>query len=147
MSKCQVISILALRTLKDGRELMADYKKLLAKMPVTEREGQLVLWASEANKYPDHLLTIVKGEAILDSISETTMTSDMRWCFDNARLHVQAQIERRLEILPPGGSAPDTPEARGERAQAGDVLLAAQSAGDSKGHKTSRVPHLRLVQD
>jgi hypothetical protein len=65
-----IISLKAYRTLKECQKLFQGYRSRLTKMDKTDLLLELERYRKEAANYPHHLLTVVKGEILMNALNE-----------------------------------------------------------------------------
>lgn len=96
MSTENVISMQAFRTLKECQRLFTSYKGRLEKMEKTELLLELEKYRQEAGRYPNHLLTIVKGEIIMRAVRDASLTEEMRIFAKTEEHRLKVEMYRRL---------------------------------------------------
>ena len=66
-------------------------------MEKAELLGELDRYRMEANRYPSHLLTIVKGEILMQVVKRRSLTSELQSFAYGEELRLKREVKRRLE--------------------------------------------------
>ena len=91
-----VVSLKAYRTLKECQKLFEGYKKRLSKMDKMDLLLELERYKKEAANYPHHLLTVVKGEILVTSIKERSLTAELKSFAVTEERRLKIEMYRRL---------------------------------------------------
>ena len=94
----EVTSIRAYRTLKECRSLFEGYRARLKVMEKSKLLLELNKYSKEAKKYPGHLLTIAKGEALMEEIRQKSLTQELRKYVTQEKKRLQLNIRQRLYL-------------------------------------------------
>ncbi len=94
----KVISLRAFRTLKECQRLFKGYESKLKSMEKADLLLELDRYRVEANRYPSHLLTIVKGEILMGVLKDRSITHDLRTYAANEGERLKGEVKRRLYI-------------------------------------------------
>ncbi len=73
-----VVSLKAIRTLKECQKLFEGYRLRIHKMEKTDLLVELDRYRTESSRYPHHLLTIVKGEILLQAVKDRSLTKELK---------------------------------------------------------------------
>ncbi len=92
----KVVSLRAFRTLKECQKLFQGYEMKLQSMEKTELLSELDRYRMEANRYPSHLLTIVKGEILMQVVKRRSLTSELQSFASGEELRLKSEVKRRL---------------------------------------------------
>lgn len=92
----KVVSLRAFRTLRECQKLFKGYESKLKLMEKSDLLSELDRYRVEANRYPSHLLTIVKGEILMTVLKDRSITHDLRNYASTERERLRSEVERRL---------------------------------------------------
>lgn len=92
----KVVSLRAFRTLRECQKLFKGYESKLKVMEKSDLLSELDRYRVEANRYPSHLLTIVKGEILMGVLKDRSITHDLRTYATNEGARLKGEVERRL---------------------------------------------------
>lgn len=91
-----VVSIAAFRTFKECQKLYTNYRLSLYKMEKADLLVELERYRQEAGRYPSHLLTIVKGEILLEALRNRALTQEMQEFALKEAKRIKKEITKRL---------------------------------------------------
>lgn len=90
------VSLRAYRTLKECRVLFNGYDQRLSNMEKGELLSELERYRTESNRYPNHLLTIVKGEILMKELKKRATTAELKAYIQEEEVRLYIEINRRL---------------------------------------------------
>lgn len=101
-----IVSLKAYRTLKECQRLFQGYRARLGKMDKADLLLELERYRKEAANYPHHLLTVVKGEILMASLKDRSLTEELRTFAQSEERRLKVEVYRRLhdEWTSPGQS-------------------------------------------
>jgi hypothetical protein len=91
-----VTSLTAYRTLKEYKLLFRGYE---AKMRAADKHHLLVElenYRIESRRYPSHLLTIVKGQILLQQLDKVVVTPELKHFVVQELARLRVELSRRL---------------------------------------------------
>jgi hypothetical protein len=91
-----IVSLKAYRTLKECQKLFLGYRARLTKMDKTDLLLELERYRKEAANYPHHLLTVVKGEILMNALKNRSLTEDLKNFALNEERRLKVEVYRRL---------------------------------------------------
>ena len=91
-----IVSLKAYRTLKECQKLFQGYRTRLTKMDKTDLLLELERYRKEASNYPHHLLTVVKGEILMNALKTRSLTEDLKNFALNEERRLKVEVYRRL---------------------------------------------------
>lgn len=91
-----VISLKAYRTIKETQKLFAGYRTRVEKMGRDEMLEEMKRYRQEAEKYPFHLLTLIKGQILMGSAKRTALTPAFREFAMNEEARLKEEVAKRL---------------------------------------------------
>lgn len=91
-----IVSLKAYRTLKECQRLFHGYKDRLGKMEKADLLQELERYRKEAANYPHHLLTVVKGEILMNALKDRSLTSELKMFALNEERRLKVEVYKRL---------------------------------------------------
>ncbi|HEY8278286.1 MAG TPA: hypothetical protein VIH99_01600 [Bdellovibrionota bacterium] len=91
-----IVSLKAFRTLKECQKLFQGYRARLGKMDKTDLLLELERYRKEAANYPHHLLTVVKGEILMNALKTRSLTDDLKNFALTEERRLKVEVYRRL---------------------------------------------------
>ena len=91
-----VVSLKAVRTLKECQKLFEGYRQRVHKMEKTDLLMELDRYRTEASRYPHHLLTIVKGEILLHAVKSRSLTKELKDFASSEERRLKVELYKRL---------------------------------------------------
>ena len=91
-----VISLKAARTLKECQKLFEGYRGRVHKMDKTDLLVELERYRTESDRYPHHLLTIVKGEILLHAVKSRSLTTELKEFASKEERRLKVELYKRL---------------------------------------------------
>jgi hypothetical protein len=91
-----VVSLKAYRTLKECQKLFQGYRARLVKMDKADLLVELERYRKEAANYPHHLLTVVKGEILMNCLKSRSLTDDLKTFALSEERRLKVEVYRRL---------------------------------------------------
>jgi hypothetical protein len=95
-SKSNIVSMRAYKTLKECQKLFQGYRQKLMDMDKADLLLELERYRQEANRYPRHLLTVVKGEILMGVLRERSLTEELRDYALGEERRLKVEMYRRL---------------------------------------------------
>jgi hypothetical protein len=96
MEKHNLVSLQAFKTLKECQRLFQGYRERLSDMEKADLLMELERYRTEASRYPHHLLTIVKGEILMNIVREKSLTDELRAYASGEEHRLKVEMYRRL---------------------------------------------------
>lgn len=96
-SRGSVVSLRAFRTLRECQRLFHGYETKLENMEKSDLLCELDRYRVEAGRYPSHLLTIVKGEILMQVLRKKSLSSELRGFAEQEQLRLNLEVSRRLK--------------------------------------------------
>ena len=93
-----IISLKAYRTLKECRNLLSQYRCRLEKSNTSDLLVEIDRYRKEVQHYPQHLLTLVKGEILTQVCNKSTFSSEVKMFVDNEGQKLKIELRKKLEI-------------------------------------------------
>jgi hypothetical protein len=91
-----IVSLKAYRTLKECQRLFHGYKDRLGKMEKADLLQELERYRKEAANYPHHLLTVVKGEILMNALKDRSLTNELKMFALNEERRLKVEVYKRL---------------------------------------------------
>ena len=91
-----IVSLKAYRTLKECQKLFQGYRNRLGKMDKTDLLLELEKYRKEAASYPHHLLTVVKGEILMNALKTRSLTDELKTFALSEERRLKVEVYRRL---------------------------------------------------
>lgn len=91
-----IVSLKAYRTLKECQRLFHGYKDRLGKMEKADLLQELERYRKEAANYPHHLLTVVKGEILMNALKDRSLTNELKAFAMNEERRLKVEVYKRL---------------------------------------------------
>lgn len=91
-----VVSLRTFRTLKECQKLFIGYEDKLKGMSKDELMGELERYRVESARYPEHLLTIVKGQIILRMVRRRPISLELRHFVDSESDRLEATVAKKV---------------------------------------------------
>lgn len=91
-----IVSLKAYRTLKECQRLFHGYRDRLGKMEKADLLQELERYRKEATNYPHHLLTVVKGEILMNALKERSLTSELKAFALSEERRLKIEVYKRL---------------------------------------------------
>jgi hypothetical protein len=91
-----IVSLKAYRTLKECQRLFQGYRARLTKMEKADLLLELERYRKEASSYPHHLLTVVKGEILMNALKNRSLTEDLKSFAATEERRLKVEVYRRL---------------------------------------------------
>ncbi len=91
-----MVSLKAFRTLKECQRLFDGYRNRLEKIDKADLLQEVERYRQEAANYPDHLLTIVKGEILMAAVRGRSLTSELREFATSEERRLKVNLYKRL---------------------------------------------------
>lgn len=91
-----IVSLRAYRTLRECQKLFQGYETKLETMEKADLLTELDRYRVEADRYPSHLLTIVKGEILMQVIKRRSLTNELKSFADLEERRLKQEVTRRL---------------------------------------------------
>lgn len=95
-SQQKVVSLRAFRTLKECQRLFHGYESKLEALDKADLLCELDRYRTEASRYPSHLLTIVKGEILMQVVKRKSLTDELRSFAELEENRIRTEVARRL---------------------------------------------------
>ena len=92
----EIVSLRAYRTIRECQKLFRGYETKLETMEKAELLTELDRYRVEAGRYPSHLLTIVKGEILMQVIKKRSLTMELKSFADTEERRLKTEVTRRL---------------------------------------------------
>ncbi|MCO5142111.1 MAG: hypothetical protein M9962_03365 [Oligoflexia bacterium] len=91
-----VVSLKAYKTLKECQKLFQGYRTRVHKMEKVDLLLELERYKKESANYPHHLLTVVKGEILMEAIKGKSLTDELRNFAANEEKRIKVEMYKRL---------------------------------------------------
>ena len=91
-----IISLKAFKTLKECQRLYQGYKARLQEMEKTDLLIEVERYKQEASRYPNHLLTVVKGEILMATVKSRSLTEELKSYASNEEHRIKVELYKRL---------------------------------------------------
>lgn len=95
LMEAEIFNLRACRVLHECRRLFFGYKNRLSQMSRLEFLGELNRYRNEVINFPNHLLTLVKGELLLSQAKRFTFDDIIQDFIKSESNRIAAEIERR----------------------------------------------------
>lgn len=92
----KVVSLRAFRTLKECQRLFSGYESKLESLDKADLLNELDRYKVEASRYPRHLLTIVKGEILMQVVKRKSFANELKEFADFEAKRIRLEVARRL---------------------------------------------------
>jgi len=91
-----LISLGSYRAIKKCKTLFISYKDKLERMNKNDLFIELSKYRDEVARYPNHLLTALKGEILMKVVSKKAISTELRTYAINEELRLKKTIKMRL---------------------------------------------------
>jgi hypothetical protein len=91
-----IVSLKAYRTLKECQRLFQGYRGRLGKMDKVDLLQELERYRKEAANYPHHLLTVVKGEILMEALKDRCLTQELKAFAVSEERRLKVEVYKRL---------------------------------------------------
>lgn len=95
-----VVSIRAFKTVRECQKFFKGYQSKINRMDKAELLVELERYRGEADRYPSHLLTIVKGEILMQTLSAKALSTDLREYANKEQSRLKQEIALRVRTIP-----------------------------------------------
>ena len=92
-----IISLKNYKTIKECRSLFQGYGRRVAEMNKEELLAEFARYTKEATNFPNHLLTLVKGEILLANLERVATTPEMKKYIFEEQARIKGKYEARLQ--------------------------------------------------
>lgn len=91
-----VVYLKAYRTLKECDKLFVGYRARVEKMDRDTLLLELERYKQEAQNYPHHLLTVVKGEILMGAAKTVAVSPELRAFASREEIRLKEEVRKRL---------------------------------------------------